>query len=511
MSQTAAAGMSGTGGGGAAYALRALRRAAQLHTARRAAVAATAPAGAAGAGSKSVRSYGGTGGAGGGGGGGGCSQPEPSLTQPLSQPLETVPAWELLGSQQKHFAEGSQGGGDPWGATLSTQTPSNLAPSGNLSKSSLEASQPASQGFSQPLWPSSQPGMSQPVWPSSQQEHWRQQQHQHQHHQPQQPMHHQQQWSSSQPLPSSQPPQTEHFMQQPWLQQQQLQHSVKPPQKDFGYPQQQQPQQHPRRVAEAAAALAAALAGSVGTGAASGDGKRRRLRHKVPPPVCEAPAAVDMSPSADSGSESPSQREEPDLRRRKRRSSVQPQRGAAAGAERVSKEVSALRRVASDVSKKALAKLTQELSLIDEERDARRAGCRQAAKEVLSLLEDHRRACEESGAALVGAVRAADAAIAAAASLERLRASATQRSGSGGMAAICAGRPPGSLPVPSTSSIPPTASANSRFPWFSAAAGAVGAAAGAIAGSTSWVTQSNTRRLRRRIDGVELPGVIRGN
>eukprot|EP00927_Polykrikos_kofoidii_P013392 TRINITY_DN15835_c0_g1_i1.p1 TRINITY_DN15835_c0_g1~~TRINITY_DN15835_c0_g1_i1.p1 ORF type:complete len:604 (+),score=101.84 TRINITY_DN15835_c0_g1_i1:110-1813(+) len=178
------------------FALRTLRRAVQLHSAKRAEAAAASTVPSAdvplGGGSKKTPSW------------NGCSQSDLPPTQPptvsqlqlsQTQPIgDATQASQEFGfvSQQKNKFFGGAG----WGAsdsmlpaTLSTQTPSNLGPSGNL-EFSQASSQPGAFGCSQgppPAWfttpsisqqggacggfvtrppPPATGGFSQPIWPT---------------------------------------------------------------------------------------------------------------------------------------------------------------------------------------------------------------------------------------------------------------------------------------------------------------------------------------------------------
>eukprot|EP00931_Biecheleriopsis_adriatica_P119127 TRINITY_DN9439_c0_g1_i1.p1 TRINITY_DN9439_c0_g1~~TRINITY_DN9439_c0_g1_i1.p1 ORF type:complete len:463 (+),score=108.26 TRINITY_DN9439_c0_g1_i1:30-1391(+) len=447
------AGLSGTGGA-AAQALRALRRAAQLHTERRAAAAGCNASGSAsGAAAGRVRSRGALPGT------TPASQPEPGTqsSQPqLSQGAETVPAWELPSSQKKQQQQS-----DVWGS-LSTQ-PGPSAPS-------IEASQPASQGFWQSSQPQSQPQPLQLPHPQQQQQTYQQQMQMQQPVQAAQAMQSQMQLSQvplSQPMWSSQPqtelsqptwngsqPQAEAssqpMLQQPWLKSQHPLPLTQPPpshsHQDQGYRGEQQ------GVVEAAAALAAALAPF----AQGGEVKRRRMRYKGPPPsvVAEAPSCVATERRSPSCSSSPSrQRRSSDgeLAKRQPRHRKRPA------------DSKALRAAVADASQEVLSRLVKDFRRTDQQLSAGRQGCQKAAAEALKALHEHQRACEESSVALTGAVRAADAALAAVAALERLHVSASAR--------------PAALPA----SRPPTTP---------------------LLGAGMFGTQAQQRRRTRRIDGI---------
>ncbi|CAE7825238.1 unnamed protein product [Symbiodinium sp. CCMP2592] len=382
-------------GGAAAQALRALRRAAQLHTERRGTVTAkpgkivqSAPrairgrgAGAAQTDVASQQSQ--------------FSQPtQPASQLPLSQ-SETVPGWEQFGSQREAWA------------SMSTQTPSHFPPS------STDASQRGSQAQSQPLWCSQPVGApmtnaSQPKWhPLSQ---------------PKQPTEQVCPASLSQPLwAHSQPEAT----QCSWSGSQghaellaasgsramaadnvvsMSQAAVYPSRVTGRHGSQGRasvndfpPQAQPNGVAEAAAALAAALAPLAAAPVQAGEErKRRRYRHKAPPPQeCTPISTRPPSPrSASTG--------------RKRDFGLS--------------HAEVLAETATAAIGLSLERLSEDIGQIGQERAARRAACQQAASEALHLLDKHRPACRESRDALAGAVKAADAALAAVAALERLHA-----------------------------------------------------------------------------------------
>lgn len=150
------------------YALRALRRAAQLHAAKRTGAGEPAVAAAGDTGQKRSLQASGSASAApqpracsaallGPGRAAGCSASafdssllQASQPQPLfaSQPAPetTQPGWDL---QPTTHAKATLPGGETW-ASLSTQAPSHVAPSANSDFSR------ASQGFSQPVWPTSQ-------------------------------------------------------------------------------------------------------------------------------------------------------------------------------------------------------------------------------------------------------------------------------------------------------------------------------------------------------------------
>lgn len=371
-------------GGAAAQALRALRRAAQLHTERRGTVTAK-PGKIVQSAPRAIR-----------GRGTGVAQTDVasqhsqlSATQPASQlPLsqsETVPGWEQFGSQREAWA------------SMSTQTPSHFPPS------STDASQRGSQAQSQPLW-CSQPvaapmtTASQPKWlPLSQ---------------PKQPTEQVCPASLSQPLwPQSQPEATQQCS---WSGSQSHAeflaasgpHAAVYPSRVTARPGSQgrasvndfPPQAQPSGVAEAAAALAAALAplAEAAPVQAGEERKRRRYRHKAPPPQeCTPISTRPQSPcSASTG--------------RKHGFGLS--------------HAEVLAETATAAIGLSLERLSEDIGKICQERATRRAACQQAASEALHLLDKHRPACRESCDALGGAVKAADAALAAVAALERLHA-----------------------------------------------------------------------------------------
>jgi len=381
-------------GGAAAQALRALRRAAQLHTERRG-TATAKPGKIVQSAPRAIR-----------GRGTGAAQTDVASqqsqfsqpTQPASQlPLsqsETVPGWEQFGSQREAWA------------SMSTQTPSHFPPS------STDASQRGSQAQSQPLWcsqpvgapmtnasqpkwhPLSQPkqpteqvcpaSLSQPLWAHSQ------------------PEATQCSWSGSQGhaefLAASgsraiaMAPETVASMSQAGVYPSRVRSQGRASVNDFP------PQAQPNGVAEAAAALAAALAPLAAAPVQAGEErKRRRYRHKAPPPQeCTPISTRPQSPlcSASTG--------------RKRDLGLS--------------HAEVLAETATAAIGLSLERLSEDIGKIGQERAARRAACQQAASEALHLLDKHRPACRESCDALAGAVKAADAALAAVAALERLHA-----------------------------------------------------------------------------------------
>ncbi|OLP90613.1 hypothetical protein AK812_SmicGene27796 [Symbiodinium microadriaticum] len=158
------------------------------------------------------------------------------------------------------------------------------------------------------------------------------------------------------------------------------------------------PQAQPSGVAEAAAALAAALAplAEAAPVQAGEERKRRRYRHKAPPPQeCTPISTRPQSPcSASTG--------------RKHGFGLS--------------HAEVLAETATAAIGLSLERLSEDIGKICQERATRRAACQQAASEALHLLDKHRPACRESCDALGGAVKAADAALAAVAALERLHA-----------------------------------------------------------------------------------------
>jgi len=127
-----------------------------------------------------------------------------------------------------------------------------------------------------------------------------------------------------------------------------------------------------------------------------------------------------------------------------------------------------LRKTAAEVSRQVLSQLREDVRLVDEQKAERRASGQKLAAEALQALEEHKRAYDDSSSALEGAFRAADAALAAVAALERLRAPAS------GSAKVSGGR----------STLALTASSS-------------GAALSGVFGA-----QAATRRRTRRIDGI---------
>ncbi|CAJ1408729.1 unnamed protein product [Effrenium voratum] len=349
-----------TSGEAAAQALRALRRAAQLHTERRAATSKPGKPVA-----QNARR------------GRGMGSDATQLSQPATQQsqmgfsqADTVPGDQCCSQRDDRDAL----------ASLSTQTPS------NMQSSSLDTSR-ASQVFSQPVR-ATQPANPAPQWmhPSSQ-HHLDQQSfgmHQQHSHAPSlsQPL-----WPSSQhdgpscAWPSSQPQLTDQIRM--------------PVQQNLLHPSTYHPQAQ-SSVAEAAAALAAALAPLAGAG---GHGVvRRRYRCKAPPPPCSPHSTV--RPRSPSVSSTPCRK-----RRRVRRQKSQAE---------VVKEVS------TETIRTCVGRLSEDLRRKDKERAAGRTKCQKAASMVLRLLNEHQRACRESGEALAGTIKAADAALSAVVALERL-------------------------------------------------------------------------------------------
>eukprot|EP00435_Cladocopium_sp_Y103_P036153 s1398_g9.t1 len=147
-------------------------------------------------------------------------------------------------------------------------------------------------------------------------------------------------------------------------------------------------------VAEAAAALAAALATFAGSGA-SQEVVRRRYRCKAPPPGPSTPPS-----SIRRRSPSSTQRKRKPVRKVKSRAEV-------------------IKEVCSKTIWASVSRLSEEVRKMEKERAAHRTRCQKAVTEALRLLNDHQKACKESSEAFAGTAKAADAALAAVAALER--------------------------------------------------------------------------------------------
>jgi len=156
-------------------------------------------------------------------------------------------------------------------------------------------------------------------------------------------------------------------------------------------------------VAEAAAALAAALATFAGSGA-SQEVVRHRYRFKAPAPGPSSP------PSS--------------LRQRSPSSTHQRKRKPA---RKVKSRAEVVKEACSKTIWASVSRLSEEVRKLEKERAAHRTRCQKAATEALKLLNDHQKACKESSEAFAGTAKAADAALAAVAALERSRGSENGR------------------------------------------------------------------------------------
>jgi len=340
----------------------------------------------------------------------GSSQPDTATSAPQLPPSSqpppetTLPALEVLTSQQKRNGTGCE----PW-ASLSTQTPrsSNLAPSANA-----EPSQPASQCLSQPHWPASQQlCLSQPLWP-----------------------------------PQSQQPSSQCTPQPLWLSQSASAGWVSAPPAPPLLSPAAVPLATPplapaadaarADMAVAAAAFAEVLAGGraprvyearigpTAPTAASAAGthpsssgrvvtparskslarvsrspaaKRRRLRHKAPPPAATSPS-LPSSPLPEA------------TRVCKLDTSVRSPRSPLFH----NNTLADLSQVTSCAAGTAFMRLGRDLQHANEEHMARLSGMRQGASEVLALASEYRSACVDSSEALDGVLLAIESGLAVA-------------------------------------------------------------------------------------------------